>query len=378
MELSPSQTPTDYKEYFLTKFINLFQNFVNECANKITNNEIISDLDKIKALFTKLNYDKIIIKMSTNTKLQEGMAFLLKNNFNDEIMEKIFGSSDNKTWTLMPSLHINKIFINLDIDNRRYIYEKLHALHVCSFTYTKVLESMKNVTDGTAFNPFESVGNVSDNIDISTLYSGVEVKNISAYEMLMESIVNQQMDSKMSNYMDNIKEDDVNQAADKLTNVLNSENFNGNQQTTKILGDMLSKIKNEVINLKNEPNDKVKGKQGVEQLLGIAQKVAGNMMNSIKENNVNVLDLWDATSSLAKSTTNSDALNIVDKLIRTNIENNLKQAQMSSNLQSQNQDQSQSQNQSQGQGQGQDQSQSQSTTRDRKSRRNNKSNIKND
>ena len=52
------------------------------------------------------------------------------------------------------------------------------------------------------------------------------------------------------------------------------------------------------------------------------------MMSSIRENNVNVLDLWDATSNLAKSTTNSDALNIVDKLIRTNIENNMRQAQM--------------------------------------------------
>ena len=44
--------------------------------------------------------------------------------------------------------------------------------------------------------------------------------------------------------MENIKEDDVNLAADKLTGVLNSDNFKGTKQTTKILGDMLSKIKN--------------------------------------------------------------------------------------------------------------------------------------
>jgi hypothetical protein len=100
---------------------------------------------------------------------------------------------------------------------------------------------------------------------------------------------------------------------------------------------MLSKIKNEVINLKNEPTEKVKGKQGVEQLLGIAQKVAGNMISSIKENNIDVLELWDATSNLAKSTTKSDALNIIDKLIRTNIENNLKQqTQQSQNQHSSN------------------------------------------
>ena len=62
-------------------------------------------------------------------------------------------------------------------------------------------------------------------MDISTMFNGVETKTMSAYEMLMEQIVNQQMDGKMQGYMDNIKEDDVNQAASKLTDVLQSDNF---------------------------------------------------------------------------------------------------------------------------------------------------------
>lgn len=329
-----SQTPNDYKEYFLNKFTNLFQTFTNECIEKVQNEDLKKDLDKIRNLFTKLNYVKIVEKMCSNTKLQEGMAFIEKNNFNDEIMQKVFTATDTKTWTLMPSFHINKIFNQVTSDDRKQLYDKFHALHVCAFTYTKVLESMNSsINNDGSFNPFESVGKVAENMDINTMFNGVESKTLSAYEMLMEQIVNQQIDGKMQNYMDNIKEDDVNQAATKLTDVLQSDNFKGNKQTTKILGDMLSKIKDEVINLKNEPTEKVKGKQGVEQLLGIAQKVAGNMMSSIKDNNVNVLELWDATSSLARSTTNSDALNFVDKLIRSNIENNLKQAQEASNHQ---------------------------------------------
>lgn len=326
-----SQTPNDYKEYFLNKFVNLFQTFVNDCINKVQNDDIKNDLNKIQQLFPKLNYSKIIEKMSSNTKLQEGIAFIVKNNFNDDIMQKVFTSVDTKTWTLMPSFHINKIFNQVSSEDRKNLYDTFHALHVCAFTYTKVLESMNSKTNSDGgFNPFESVGKVAENMDIGTMFNGVETKTMSAYEMLMEQIVNQQMEGKMQNYMENIKEDDVNQAADKLTDVLKSDEFKGNKQTTHILSSMLSKIKDEVINLKNEPTEKVKGKQGVEQLLGIAQKVAGNMMSSIKDNNVNVLELWDATSSLARSTTNSDALNIVDKLIRTNIENNLKQAQMTS------------------------------------------------
>ncbi|NCV72447.1 MAG: hypothetical protein EBW56_04125, partial [Burkholderiaceae bacterium] len=62
-----------------------------------------------------------------------------------------------------------------------------------------VTNNSSNTTDG--FNPFETVGNAVDNMDIKTLYDGVEVKNLSAYEMLMETIVNQQMNDKMGNYM---------------------------------------------------------------------------------------------------------------------------------------------------------------------------------
>jgi vacuolar-type H+-ATPase subunit E/Vma4 len=229
-------------------------------------------------------------------------------------------------WLLMPDFPIDEIFMYVSHSNRNYLYKKFHELYICSYSYTKVLESMEKNTDG-SFNPFQAVGEVATDMNIETLFQGVETKTLSAYEMLMEQIVNQQIDGKMKDYMENIKEDDVNQAADKLTDVLNSDNFKGNKQTTKIISNMLGKIKDEVINLKNEPLDKVKGKQGVEQLLGIAQKVAGNMMSSIRENNIDVLDLWDATSNLAKSTTNSDALNIVDKLIRSNIQNNMKQAQ---------------------------------------------------
>jgi hypothetical protein len=227
----------------------------------------------------------------------------------------------------MPSFNINKIIVKLDNQGKIQLQEQLNNLHVCAITYNKVVEQMETCKDGQEFNPFENVGKVAENLDINSLFEGVEVKNISAYEMLMESIVNQQMDNKMTDYMSNIQENDVNEAASKLNDVLNSDSFSSNKQTTKILSDMLNNIKSEVINLKGGEQDKMKGKKGVEQLLGIAQKVAGNMMGTIKDSNVSVLDIWDATSNLAKNTVQSDALNIVDNLIRSNIESNMKRAQ---------------------------------------------------
>lgn len=324
--MDSTQTPSDYKDYFSNKFISLFKNLLNiillnlpaECKER-------DNVTKINNLVNKLNYDKIIKKMQENTKLVETLVSLSKNDFNPSICSKFY-CVGNKYWTIMPSLHLNEILVKIsDYSIHKQISDTIHDLHICAITYYNVIDQINSTKDGKDFNPFDSIGNVADNLDVNTLFEGVEVKNISAYEMLMENIINQQMDSKMTDYMNNIKEDDVNEAAAKLTDVLNSDNFGGNKQTSKILSDMLENIKTEVINLKNNNNnpDNMKGKQGVEQLLGIAQKVAGNMMGNIKNSNVSVLDIWDATSSLAKNTVQSDALNIVDNIIRNNIENNI-------------------------------------------------------
>ena len=324
--MSSSQTPNDYKDYFYNKFICLFKGLVNSLIQRLPNCNEKIDLNKIAGLMEKLNYDKIIVKLATNNKLMEVLLFLNKNKFSQDVCSKYLTSTD-KYWSLMPSFNINKILVSLDDNGKIYLQEQVNNLHVCAVTYSKVIEQLESCKDGENFNPFETVGKVDDNMDINTLFNGVEVKNISAYEMLMESIINQQMDNKMSDYMSNIKENDVNEAAEKLNDVLNSDKFSSNKQTTKILSDMLSNIKNEVINLKTGETNKLQGKQGVEQLLGIAQKVAGNMMGTIKDSNVSILDIWDATSNLAKNTVQSDALNIVDNLIRSNIEQNMKKAQ---------------------------------------------------
>jgi hypothetical protein len=319
-----SQTPLDYKEYFSNKFILLFKNLINSLLKYLPEEcQERQNILKIHSLVDKLNYEKIIKKMEENTKLMETLTALSKNNFEPSLCAKLY-SAKNKYWTILPSFNLNEILILIqNSEQQKEIYSYIHDMHVCSVTYSRVVEQINQTREGQEFNPFDSIGNVAENLDVETLFKGVEVKNISAYEMLMETIINQQMDNKMGDYMNNIKEEDVNEAASKLNNVLQSENFTGNKQTSKILSEMLSNIKSEVINLKNNTND-MKGKQGVEQLLGIAQKVAGSMMSNIKESNVSVLEIWDATSSLAKNTVQSDALNIVDNLIRSNIEANMK------------------------------------------------------
>lgn len=338
--MDQTQTASDYKEYFKNKFVTLFTGLIEQINFQLPeNSEDKNNLIKILNLGDKLNYDKIIKKMEDNKKLIDIVNLLSKNDSDKETYLQFFNNKE-KYWTILPSFNINTILLQIsDKKIHLEIFSKINDLHVCAITYGKVIEQINECSNGKEFNPFESIGNVASNMDIETLFNGVEVKNISAYDMIMSTIINQETNNKMDEYMNNIKESDVNEAASKLNDVLQSDTFQGNKETSKLLSEMLSNIKNEVINLKSSENmSNMQGKQGVEQLLGIAQKVAGSMMTKIKDSDVSVLDIWDATSSLAKNTVQSDALNIVDNLIRSNIVSNLNNQYKDANNQNVNQD----------------------------------------
>ena len=94
---------------------------------------------------------------------------------NNKIYPKLLEKND-KCWTLMPALNVDKIFLSLSVSDRQELYKELNALHISAFTYTKVIESITSSNTADGFNPFETVGNATDNMDIKTLYEGVEVK----------------------------------------------------------------------------------------------------------------------------------------------------------------------------------------------------------
>lgn len=323
--MDQTQTATDYKDYFKNKFISIFKELLDKVLTLIPSDcEDMTNLLRIKNVGEKLNFDKVITKMSDNKKLFDIVNVLLKNNVDDNMYFSFFKNKE-KHWTILPTFNVNSVLLQIP-DRQLHIdvLSKISDLHICAKTYCKVIEQITSCeSDGKEFNPFESIGNVNPNIDVQSLFDGVEVKNISAFDMIMSTLINQETNNKMDEYMTNIKETDVNEAAAKLTNVLEGDNFQGNKQTSKLLSEMLSNIKDEVIGLKTNNAKNMQGKQGVEQLLGIAQKVAGNMMGQIQGSNVSVLEIWDATSSLAKNTVKSDALNIVDNLIRSNIVQNM-------------------------------------------------------
>lgn len=311
---SSQQSSEDFKKYFYNKFKDCFTKLTEFILENSSSSEVKKELSKIKEVMGKINYEKIINKLEKNDKLIETISLFKTKQYDIEIINKFLNNKD-KYWMLMPSYDINKIMKSLNSNDKIVVCNSLHNLFICSKSYSKIINEINvSNTNGTEFNPFSS-------INTNSLFEGVENKTIDVYEMLMEKLLNNELDSKMSEKLSNINENDVNDAAHALTETLCSENFNGSKETSNMLMEMVNNIKSEVIQLGN--NKSSNGKENIEKLLGIAQKVAGNMANNIHDKNINISDIWNATSNLAKNTIKSDAFDIVDAIIRNKINENM-------------------------------------------------------
>ena len=311
----------EFKTYFFDKFTILFKELLIYSIEHVKSENSKKELEKVKDLSEKLNYEKIITKLTTKTQIHEKIVFLHRNEYKKEFMDSIL--KNDKDFVLIPSFNIATILLSISPNRYSEFYEKIDKLFLCVNSYNQINISLSTQKDSDTFNPFVGIGSdkVQENMDVSTMFNGVKTEQFSAYEMIVKSLVEQQMDGKMTDYMNNINEKDVDTAAGKITNVLDSDKFKGDGQTTDILKNMLGKIKKEVIGLGGEKNNN--GKQGVEKLLGIAQSVAQDMVGDIKSNKVSVIDLWDATAKLAENTTNSTAFQVLNKIVRSNIEKNV-------------------------------------------------------
>ena len=180
------QSASDYQNYFLNSFKNNLKDLLHYLKEKLPDeSEEIKNIEKIIELIEKLNFEKIIKKTADNSKLIEILLLLSKNDFSEEFCVKYLQKKE-KFWTLIPSFQINTILLLIqNLEDRNFISKKLNDIHICAVTYIKVVDEINNCEDEKDFNPFNSIGNSVDNLDVETLFKGVETKNISVHEMIM-------------------------------------------------------------------------------------------------------------------------------------------------------------------------------------------------
>jgi 23S rRNA maturation mini-RNase III len=322
-----SVTASDYKEFFLTKFSDSLINLVKDLINVLDDTSLSKQkLLKISNFLNNknINYPKLIEKLCKNDKIMPNLSILKDSNINLGILNGLIEKSSSKDWLLIPEFYVDKILLELN-DNKikENFIDEVKNIYVCATSYSEII-TMINESDTTDdFNPFSKISQNKDlkDIDINSMFKDVEYKQMTSYEMLIRMLVDNKTEAKVGEYMNNIKEDDVNEAASKLDDVLKNNEINSD--ASKLLASMLANIKDEVINLGNTNNNNIDGKDAMKNLMNIAKKVAGNMSVDVQNSGLTPMEIWKATSSLAKSTVKSDALDIVDGIITQNIQDSM-------------------------------------------------------
>jgi hypothetical protein len=314
------KTPENYEDFFLQKFITLFRKFINTTLENISEQSIIDNLKKLNASFDKLNYSKIMLKISTSDSLLQSLLTLSNNNFEDKAILVILKKTEKKIWTLIPSINIDKIFINLKLENRKTCYDLIYSIFICCKSY----QNIKNSSE-TIFNPYMTSDGVNNNYTLDNVVENYKVETPDSYEFMIETLTKQLLndgsDKDLDNQIKNMKDEDINSATSNINKLLVEEANTGNKSAL-IISTMLEKLKNEIVDLKNTPNVNDDG-QGLKKIFGIAQKITGEMQTNLAGQKINPLELWDTTANLANQTINTPSLNLISGLIRGQIEKNI-------------------------------------------------------
>ena len=315
-----TNTPENYEDFFLQKFVALFKKFINTTLENITDKPIIENLTKLINSFDKLNYSKIMLKISSSDILQKSLLTLSNNNFEDKALFVILKKTDKKIWTLIPAINVDKIFINLKLEYRKQCYDLIYSIFICCKSYQNIKTTSESV-----FNPYMTTDSVNNNYCLNNIVENYKVETPDSYEFMIETLTKQLLndgtDKDLDNQIKSMKDEDINNATSNINKLLVEETNNGNKSAS-IISTMLEKLKNEIVDLKNTPSANEDG-QGLKKIFGIAQKITGEMQTNLSGQKINPLELWDTTANLANQTINTPSLNLISNLIRGQIEKNV-------------------------------------------------------
>jgi hypothetical protein len=289
----------DYQEFFLNKFKSLFKTFVEDTIDNLTDEKIKNNLIEIRQILHKLDYSKIMIKYAKNNELYKSLQSISQNN------DKL--SNNEKYWTLMPKISLNKILLNVKGEYKEKLLKLLNTMYVASLSYSKVYETDNN----TEFDPYKSIGEVSKQLTIEEMYEGVEIKTPESYEFIMNQLLEK---FNLNESLKDVNNKDIDDATNNINEFLSAKK---NNPSANIISSMLENIKGEIMNLKNDSS--LNNEDGMKKIFEIAKRVSTESIKGIDKSTINPLQLWDTTTELATNTTGSDTIAIFSDLIRSQI-----------------------------------------------------------
>lgn len=298
---------TDYSQYFLDDFTELFKQLVTTCESTVKSEKVLESIKKVSSIINDLNYSKIAIGYSENSVLQRHLIFLNQNGFE----KKCFGNIMNdKCWKIVPAMNLCLIFLHTETENRQMLYNLLYQLYSCACMYAKALENNKKQNeindqinapasgDVNEFNPFQYIGEDGSNITIDDMFKNAQQRSYLPHEVLL----NLMGGSKIATEFENMDELQLMQQTNGLSETLNSTDFDPN--SAKFLQDILAEIYPELINIKNAGATKgMTDRQSADLISSLAQRLANKLIKErgLDENNLDPEKLFESTQKLASN-----------------------------------------------------------------------------
>lgn len=312
-----SYTLDNYEEYFMNNFKEIFKSTIEFLLNNVNENTPKENLNKLYTLYPSLDYKKIILKIATKKTVFEKLNTIYEeNNFKNFMKLKVSNEEIKKDWTIMPLFNIHFFMMSLQENERVKFYKLIKNLFICSFSYSKIVESDEK------FNPSISIDNVATNFNINSFFDEndkYETPNSFDFVMnqLMENLfkgdeVKDKMET-LNSSIENMDSNNLDMASNNIKNLLEEE---GKTSANDMLCLMLDKVKNEIGNLKNNKN---KSGNTMKDIMEIGKKISVDFKQDATRNNVNPFELIDSAFGIAEKATGNKNLNVVKKILKNNL-----------------------------------------------------------
>jgi hypothetical protein len=231
-----------------------------------------------------------------------------------EFDESVF----NEPLYVFPGINLSELMSKVPVEKRKKIFIYLHTLLVISDMMVqsandepdeKPVEGVNETKEATPieFNPYVGIGgDANGELSASDMFSAKfpeEAQQKPGLGSIASMIgIDKVLNLKqLTEQLKNMSKDDIDEATNSIKTLLGS---NIDEKTSDLLSDMLCNISDEL------KNDTMSSGNPLDNIVKIAESVAGKMRPKIDKNNIDVGALWNSTQNLAEKCKDENGNNL--------------------------------------------------------------------
>ena len=290
-------------EHYYNKFIKTLRDFLKDLNRYVPNDGCTKFLE----CFDKLDMHKVILRYVGIMREHEAKL--------KDFDESVF----NTPLYVFPGINLSELMNKVAAEKKKKVFIYLHTLLVISDMMVQsandepALEKSNTIdsngetqTKPLEFNPYIGIGTDNSELSATDMYSAKfpeEPQQKPGIGTIANMIgIDKVLNLKqLTEQLKNMTKEDIDEATNSIKNLLGN---NIDEKTSDLLSDMLCNISDEL------KNDTMTQGNPLDNIVKIAESVAGKMRPKIDQNNIDVTSLWNSTQSLAEKCKDENGNNL--------------------------------------------------------------------